>query len=142
MKDLLEAIIEENRYLTKEGKLADYIPALSKANIDDIGLCLIDSNNNIYKLGDYRRKFTLQSISKVLSLILAIMDNGLDYFFQKVGCESTDEPFNSFIKLDLPNIIKPTNPMINAGAIVTTSMKKCIFLKKAPEIEIGLWPTL
>ncbi|NLY45054.1 MAG: glutaminase A [Tissierella sp.] len=124
MKQLLDRIIEENRYLTELGKVADYIPALSTANPDDIGVCYIDEKNNLYKSGAYNTKFTIQSISKILTLTLAIMDNGLDRVFEKVGVEGTDEPFNSFVKLDSPNVTKPANPMINAGAIVVTSLIK------------------
>lgn len=124
MEQLFDRIIEENRYLTKLGKVADYIPALSAANPDDIGVCFIDEENNLYKGGAYDRKFTIQSISKILTLTLAIIDNGLDKVLEKVGLEGTDEPFNSFVKLDSPNITKPANPMINAGAIVVTSLIK------------------
>ena len=73
MNKLLDNIIEKNRYLIKKGKVADYIPALSKVNPDHIGLCYIDLGGNIYKAGNYDVKFTIQSISKVVSLILAIM---------------------------------------------------------------------
>ena len=54
--------------------------------------------------------------------MLAIMDKGEDKVFKKIGMEPTDEPFNSFYKLDLPQGKKPSNPMINLGAIVTTSL--------------------
>src|SRR5699024_9857047 len=107
-----------------EGKVADYIPVLSKANPKDIGVTLIDNKGNLHKSGDYNKKFTIQSISKVLSLMLAIIDNGEDYVFEKVGYEGTDDPFNSLYKLDLPYINKPANPMINSGAIITTSLIK------------------
>lgn len=124
MEHLLNNIIDENRYLTKFGKVADYIPALSSANPNDIGICFIDEENNVHKCGSYSRKFSIQSISKILTLILAIMDNGIDVLMDKVGLEGTDEPFNSFIKLDMPNITKPANPMINSGAILVTSLIK------------------
>lgn len=124
MEKLLNKIIDDNRYLTKEGKVANYIPALSKANPNHIGICYIDIDGKIYKAGNYDIKFTIQSISKVVSLILAIMDNGIDKVFSKVGYQSTDEPFNTVYKLDFPNTIKPPNPMINSGAIVTTSLVK------------------
>lgn len=124
MEKILEKIISKNRSLTKEGKVADYIPALKKANPNHIGISIVDTEGNIYKFGDYNFKFTMQSISKVLSLMLALMDHGQDYVFKRVGYEGTDEPFNSLYKLDLPHIMKPTNPMMNAGAIVTTSLVK------------------
>ncbi len=124
MEKLLNQIIDDNRYLIKEGKVANYIPALSKANPNHIGICYIDIDGKIYKAGNYNVKFTIQSISKVVSLILAIMDNGVDKVFSNVGYQSTDEPFNTVYKLDFPNTIKPPNPMINSGAIVTTSLIK------------------
>lgn len=124
MENRLREIIENNRYLTEKGKVADYIPALSKADPNHIGLCLIDSKGNIYKAGNFDTKFTIQSISKVLSLLLAILDKGEENVFNKVGYMGTDEPFNTMYKLDLPYTIKPPNPMINAGAIVTTSLVK------------------
>lgn len=124
MEQLLDRIIIKHRNLTNLGKVADYIPALSNADPNKIGVCIIDENNNVHKSGDFDMKFTLQSISKALTLILAIKDNGIDKVLEKVGLESTDEPFNSFIKLDMQNNSKPANPMINAGAIVTTSLIK------------------
>ena len=124
MEKLLNQIIDDNRYLIKEGKVANYIPALSKANPNHIGICYIDIDGKIYKAGNYNVKFTIQSISKVVSLILAIMDNGVDKVISDVGYQSTDEPFNTVYKLDFPNTIKPPNPMINSGAIVTTSLIK------------------
>lgn len=124
MKNILEKIVDRNRHLTKKGKVADYIPALSSANPDDIGMCILNTKNEIFKVGQYDKKFTIQSISKVLTLILAILDNGIENVFSKVGYEGTDEPFNTLRKLDLPYINKPANPMINAGAIVTTSLIK------------------
>lgn len=124
VEKILDEIIERNRYLTKEGDVADYIPALKKANPNDIGLSIVDMEGNTYKSGECNVKFTIQSISKVLALMLALMDNGESYLFERVGCEGTDEPFNSLYKLDLPHINKPTNPMMNSGAIVTTSLVK------------------
>lgn len=124
MEKLLGEIIEKNRYLTKEGNVADYIPALKKANPSYIGISIVDLQGNTYKSGDYQVKFTIQSISKVLSLMLALMDNGQEYVFNRVGYEGTEEPFNSLYKLDLPHVAKPTNPMMNGGAIVTTSLVK------------------
>lgn len=124
MNNLLDKIIEKNRYLIKDSRVADYIPALSKSDPNNIGVCLIDTDGNIYKTGDWDVKFTIQSISKVMSLLLALMDNGEEKVFKKIDYEPTEEPFNTLFKLDLPNTIKPTNPMINSGAILTTSLIK------------------
>lgn len=120
MEKILEEVLEENRGLAKSGQVASYIPALSKANPNHLGICIIDAAGNIYKKGDFDVKFTIQSISKVVALMLALMDNG-EKVFEKVGREGTEDPFNTMYKLDLPHIKKPVNPMINAGAIVTTA---------------------
>ncbi len=124
MEKLLEEIIQSNKYLLSKGKLADYIPALSKVDPNKIGVTIANVNGNIHSAGDYNHKFTIQSISKVLSLILAIQDNGEEEVFKRVDYEGTEEPFNTLFKLDLPHTIRPANPMINAGAIVTSSLIK------------------
>lgn len=124
MNEILNKIIEKNRYLVNEGEVADYIPALSKADPNHIGVCILDLEGNIYKSGNFDTPFTIQSISKVMALALAIMDNSEEKVFEKVGYEPTDEPFNTLYKLDLPYVIKPSNPMINSGAIVTSSLIK------------------
>lgn len=124
MEKLLEEIIEINKSLVSEGKLADYIPALSSVDPYKIGVTIADLEGNIYSAGDWDQKFTIQSISKVLSLMLAIFDNGEDEVFKRVDYEATEEPFNTLFKLDFPHTIKPVNPMINAGAIVVTSLIK------------------
>lgn len=68
--------------------------------------------------------FTLQSISKVLTLALALMDHNEKVVFEKVGMEPTGDPFNSIVKLETISPNKPLNPMINAGAIAVTSLLK------------------
>lgn len=124
MKKLLNEIIEENRELTKKGKVATYIPALGKMNPDYLGLAVLDSKGNLYCSGDYSVNFTLQSISKTISLMLALMDNGEELVFKKVGMEPTGDAFNSIVKLETAVPSKPYNPMINAGAIAVASLIK------------------
>ncbi|MGB4448948.1 MAG: glutaminase A [Tepidanaerobacteraceae bacterium] len=123
MQKILGEVLEENRELAKKGRVASYIPALAKANPDHLGICIAEIDGNTYKAGDCDVKFTIQSISKVIALMLALMDNG-EKVFEKVGREGTEDPFNTLYKLDLPYIDKPANPMINAGAIATTAQIK------------------
>ena len=123
MEKLLKEIIDKNIKFTDKGKVADYIPALAKANKNDLGVCVIDMDNNIYTAGVYQKKFTIQSISKTIALMLAIMDNG-EEVFKKVGMEPTGDAFNSIYKLEMEEMAKPLNPMINAGAIAVSSMIK------------------
>ncbi|MCM3214274.1 glutaminase A [Niallia taxi] len=120
----LEVILEEAKSYTKEGKVADYIPALSKANPDNLSIAVIYPNGTCYSAGCIKEKITLQSISKVLTLALSLMESGEDTVFQKVGYEPTGDPFNSIVKLEMSNPSKPLNPMINAGALAVTSMIK------------------
>ena len=124
MKALLENIIKECKGVIKEGNVANYIPALARANPEDLGICIIDKDNNIYTAGEYNKLFTIQSISKTFVLMLALMDNGEEEVFKKVGMEPTGDAFNSIYKLEMKGLAKPLNPMINAGAIAVSSMIK------------------
>lgn len=124
MNELLNRIVKNSRELTRNGHVAKYIPALGKADPNDLGVCIADTEGNLYTAGDYNKKFTLQSISKTITLMLAIMDNGVDYVFSKVGMEPTGDAFNSIVKLEIVSPSRPLNPMINAGAIAVASMIK------------------
>lgn len=122
MIGLLESIIENSRPYTERGKVASYIPVLSKANPSDLGICVTTLEGKEYAAGDCEVKFTMQSISKVISLMVALLDKGSKNIFQRVGMEPTGDGFNSIVNLEVKNYNKPFNPMINAGAIVVTSL--------------------
>lgn len=124
MKDLLDKLVKKNIAETKLGTVASYIPELDKAKKDALGLYIIDVEGNEYYSGDWDTKFTIQSISKIVTLMLAILDNGEEYVFSKVGMEPTGDPFNSIKKLETSSRRKPYNPLINAGAIAIASMIK------------------
>ncbi|MDD7392391.1 MAG: glutaminase A [Fusobacterium gastrosuis] len=124
MKDLLESLIKRNQIYTNEGTVANYIPELDKADKNALGIFVTTIDGQEYFAGDYNYKFTIQSISKVISLMLAILDNGEEYVFSKVGMEPSGDPFNSIRKLETSSRKKPYNPMINAGAIAVASMIK------------------
>lgn len=122
MFKLLETLVKKNRHYGSEGKLASYIPALTEADPLSLGVYVVGLNGEEYYAGDYDKKFTIQSISKVVSLILALSDNGRDYVFSKVNVEPTGMGFNSIVNLEAFDTDKPYNPMINAGAIATTAL--------------------
>lgn len=122
MNKLLESVIENNRHFTNEGKVAAYIPELVNANPEALGISIITLDGENYFAGDYNTKFTIQSISKIIALMLALIDNGRGRVFSKVGVEPTADAFNSIINLETKKIQKPLNPMINAGAIATVSL--------------------
>lgn len=123
MKRKLENIVKSNKEYTKEGRVASYIPELAMANGEHLGVCINDGKQ-MYCSGDFNVKFTLQSVSKSLVLILALMDHGEAHVFEKVGKEPTGDPFNSIIRLETYKKQKPYNPMINAGAIAIAGLIK------------------
>ncbi len=123
MKEKLEALIQKNKVWAKNGKVADYIPKLAEVNKELLGITVVD-DEGIYQAGNWDYQFTLQSISKVFSLMLALSDNGYKEVFAKVGMEPTGDPYNSLLKLEIQEPAKPLNPMINAGAIAVTSLIK------------------
>lgn len=104
------------------GNVASYIPELSKAPHNALGITLLSATGESASAGDCGLRFTMQSISKVFTLILALMDNGEDEVFSKVGMEPTGDNFNSMLKLELVRPGIPFNPMINAGAITVSSL--------------------
>lgn len=122
MNQLLKSIIDNNRRYALEGKVASYIPSLAKANVEHLGICVATLDGKEFSAGDCDVKFTIQSISKVISLMVAILDNGTKNVFSKVGMEPTGDSFNSIMSLEVKNPQKPFNPMINAGAIATTAL--------------------
>lgn len=118
----LEKIVQENKKYTKQGAVANYIPELGKANASDIAIAVVNHNGKIVSAGDTQQKFTIQSISKLIALMIAVKDNGEDFVFDRVGYYGTNQQFNYFANLD--NNGKPLNPLMNAGAIVTTALIK------------------
>lgn len=103
-----------------DGTVATYIPELAKADPNWFGICLVTATGHVYEVGDSRRHFTIQSISKPFVYGLALEDHGRQHVLSKVSTEPTGEAFNS-ISLE-PGTGRPRNPMINAGAIASTSL--------------------
>lgn len=103
-----------------DGNVATYIPELAKADPNWFGICLVTATGHVYEVGDSRRHFTIQSISKPFVYGLALEDHGRQHVLGKVSTEPTGDAFNS-ISLE-SGTGRPRNPMINAGAIATTSL--------------------
>jgi glutaminase len=102
------------------GAVADYIPPLALADPESFGIAVATTDGHCYEVGESRRSFTIQSISKPFTYGLALRDLGLPAVDAKVGVEPTGDAFNS-ISL-APDSGRPLNPMINAGAITSTSL--------------------
>ncbi len=102
------------------GKVADYIPELAKMSPDWFSICVATADGQMYQVGDADQLFTVQSISKVFAYGLALEDHGRDYLLSRVGVEPTGDAFNAIVLEEQTK--RPYNPMVNAGAIATTSL--------------------
>lgn len=102
------------------GAPADYIPELAAVAPDSFGLCLATADGLVYEVGDTDIGFTIQSISKPFTYALALADRGLDGVAEHIDVEPSGEPFNE-ISLE-PETQRPSNPMINSGAITAASL--------------------
>ena len=103
-----------------KGKVATYIPELAKGELRHLGACIMTMQGECFHAGDWQQKFTIQSIAKTITLILALKLAGEKEVFSKVGVEPTGDAFNSIVRLETKTHF-PLNPMINAGAIVVAS---------------------
>ena len=124
MEEILRVAVDQGKEAAKQGHPATYIPELAKSNPKDVGICMVDLDGKIYGQGEYLKPFTMQSITKVISLLLALEDLGEEKVFTHVHMEPTGDPFNSIMSFEMKNPEKPFNPMINAGAMIVTSMIK------------------
>ena len=109
--------IDRTKY---DGKVADYIPELSKVSPDKFGIHLSCIDGGSYSYGDSEEKFSIQSIAKVFLLSMASLKIG-DKVLERVGVEPSGNPFNSLTQLEYESGI-PRNPFINAGALVVSDI--------------------
>lgn len=119
-QNVLNDIIENNRKFALDGEVADYIPELGKANPEDIAIAVVTQDGKVLHAGDVEQKFTIQSISKLIALVLAVEDHGEEEVFAHMGYFGTNKPFNHYANLETDG--EPLNPMMNAGAILTTAL--------------------
>ena len=121
----LERIIgqayEAGRARTQTGTVASYIPELAKVDGREFGICARNLAGETIAFGDTEKRFSIQSISKVLNLAAALTFLGVRGTFAHVRMEPTGDAFNSILKLDTVSDL-PFNPMINAGAIQVMSL--------------------
>jgi glutaminase len=119
----IQRILESLHHDLKQnssGEVATYIPELGKADPEWFGICLVTADGRIYQVGDCDQPFTIQSMSKPFIYGAALEDQGKEKVLEKVWMEPSGEAFNA-ISLR-PGTGKPENPMINAGAITSTSL--------------------
>lgn len=116
LQQQLDIIADKARGLIGKGKVADYIPALAEIPPNQFGLVLCDLDGNTYTCGDAETAFSIQSISKLFSLVQAVNIYNED-LWQGLGREPSGQRFNSLVQLESENGI-PRNPFINAGALL------------------------
>ena len=117
---ILQDIYSEIRPFAGMGVQADYIPALAKVDPDQFGIALKTVAGDSFKWQDAETRFSIQSISKVFALAMALSLEGED-LWKIVGKEPSGTAFNSLVQLEVEKG-KPRNPFINAGAIVIADM--------------------
>ncbi len=93
---VLQAILDQNKHFALQGKVADYIPELGKMSADAIAFSVVDAQGKVINVGDTDKKFTMQSISKNIALMLSVQENGEEAVFKNMGYFVSDKPFNHF----------------------------------------------
>jgi glutaminase len=115
-----QALLEEIRNAVRphfgRGRVADYIPALARVPPSKFGMAIVTVDGRSFRVGDAEEPFSIQSISKVFTLMLALSRIG-DRVWTRVGKEPSGDPFNSLVLLEHERGV-PRNPFINAGALV------------------------
>ena len=117
-----------NKYKTlKEGKNADYIPALAKVDPEIYGIALVTTSGKIYTVGDVKSEVSIQSISKPFTLAKVIEEQGPEFIEKTIGVDATGMRFNSIVSVEYSQKAlggPEMNSLVNPGAIATTSMLK------------------
>jgi len=119
-QSILEDIQQEVRPSVGEGRVADYIPALGRVPSEKFGMALRTVDGELFRVGDADEAFSIQSVSKLFTLTMALGLVG-EELFERVGREPSGTPFNSLVQLESENG-KPRNPFINAGALVVADV--------------------
>ena len=118
---ILASILDDVRPLVGQGKVADYIPALACVSGQKLGIAISTVDGQHFSAGDASERFSIQSISKVLSLVVAMNHYQAEEIWSRVGKDPSGQPFNSLLQLEIEQGI-PRNPFINAGALVVCDM--------------------
>jgi glutaminase len=118
LDQVVKEIAEEMAQRPDRGEVATYIPEIARVDPKHFGIAVIDAEGHLTAGGDSDMPFSIQSISKVFTLTLALGMAG-DRLWKRVGREPSGSAFNSIVQLEFERGI-PRNPFINAGAIAVT----------------------
>ncbi len=111
----------------KEGKNADYIPALAKVDPNIYGIALVTADGKVYTAGDIKSEVSIQSISKVFTMAKVMEESGPDAIANTIGVDATGMRFNSIVSIEFSQKAlggPEMNALVNPGAIAATSMVK------------------
>ena len=120
LKSVVGEIADEMKRRPDRGEVATYIPELANVDPQRFGIAVIGVDGEVATGGDFDLPFSIQSVSKVFTLTLALGKAG-DRLWRRVGREPSGSPFNSIVQLEFERG-KPRNPFINAGAIAVTDL--------------------
>ncbi len=120
IQTILEEIHAELLPRTGEGRVADYIPPLAHVDPQQFGIALVDLDGKVSAAGDADTAFSVQSVSKVFLLTMALGKHG-ESLWSRVGREPSGSAFNSIVQLEAEQG-RPRNPFINAGALVVADL--------------------
>ena len=120
LQSLIDGILDDLKSQIGQGRVADYIPELAKVNPNKFAIAITTIDGETVCAGDAHEPFSIQSLSKVFSLTLALGKVG-DSLWERVGREPSGTAFNSIVQLEHDRGV-PRNPFINAGAIVVSDI--------------------
>lgn len=132
LQALVDRICTEMSAIEDRGKVADYIPGLARVDPKHFGIAITTHDGQMFAAGDADTSFSIQSVSKVFALTMALGKVG-DALWKRVGREPSGNAFNSIVQLEAEQGI-PRNPFINAGAIVVSDV---ILAGHEPKEAIG-----
>ena len=118
--EVLQQIAHELRPVIGQGKVATYIPELANVSPHQFGMAVVTAGGELHTVGDAYTPFSIQSISKLFTLVMTLQLEG-ERLWTRVGREPSGTPFNSLIQLEAEGG-KPRNPFINPGALVCTDI--------------------
>jgi len=118
--EVLQQIAHELKPVIGQGKVASYIPELASVSPHQFGMAVVTISGEVHAVGDARTRFSIQSISKLFTLVMTLQLEG-ERVWSRVGREPSGTPFNSLVQLEAENG-KPRNPFINPGALVCTDI--------------------
>lgn len=120
-KDSLKVLVDQVKPCLRRGTVSTYLPELSRARGDELAVAIDFGTDGVITAGDHAARFTLQSVVKVFTLLLALHHHGKEYVFERVGFDQALASYNSLETFARGSGV-PVNPFVNAGALVIVDM--------------------